>query len=147
MGRRRTFFDIESATAKLMQRIQLYMAMTRTRLLRETSMPNKAAPFIMGIRGFAVGGGKVAMQKVPKGVAIGAPKASAPNKELKSTTVLGANILKDGADPKIKPDTEYPNWLWLLHNKHPPLSEQWWKDPRSLPFQSLRHVVQLHNRA
>lgn len=53
-----------------MQRIQLFMAMTCTRLLRETSIPNKAAPFIMGIRGFAVGGGNVAMQKVPKALKV-----------------------------------------------------------------------------
>ncbi|CAL9064929.1 unnamed protein product [Musa banksii] len=112
------------------------MAMTCTRLLRETSIPNKAAPFIMGIRRFAVGGGNVAMQKVPKGVAIAAPKASAVKKELKSTTVLGASILKDDADPKIKPDTEFPNWLWLLLNKLPPLA-----------FQSLKHFVKLHNSA
>jgi len=28
--------------------------------------------------------------------------------------VRGANILKDGADPPILPDSEYPDWLWTM---------------------------------
>lgn len=26
----------------------------------------------------------------------------------------GANIYKDGSDPELKPDNEYPDWLWSL---------------------------------
>ncbi|XP_074651260.1 large ribosomal subunit protein mL54-like [Tubulanus polymorphus] len=26
----------------------------------------------------------------------------------------GANIYKDGQDPELKPDSEYPDWLWEL---------------------------------
>lgn len=26
----------------------------------------------------------------------------------------GANILKEGTDPELKPDSEYPEWLWSL---------------------------------
>ena len=26
----------------------------------------------------------------------------------------GANILKDGTDPPILPDSEYPDWLWTM---------------------------------
>ncbi|KAJ0964723.1 hypothetical protein J5N97_025861 [Dioscorea zingiberensis] len=44
-------------------------------------------------------------KKGSKGGAGDAPKASALSNELKSTTVFGANIIKDGADPKILPDT------------------------------------------
>ena len=35
-----------------------------------------------------------------------------PNKEVESITVVGANILKDGAAPKNLLDSkEYPEWL------------------------------------
>ncbi|KAJ0964713.1 hypothetical protein J5N97_025851 [Dioscorea zingiberensis] len=59
---------------------------------------------VIGVRGFAAGGAK--SKKGSKGGAGDAPKASALSNELKSTTVFGANIIKDGADPKILPDTE-----------------------------------------
>ena len=26
----------------------------------------------------------------------------------------GANMLKEGSDPELKPDSEYPDWLWTL---------------------------------
>ncbi len=26
----------------------------------------------------------------------------------------GANFYKEGSDPEIKPDSEYPDWLWTL---------------------------------
>lgn len=37
----------------------------------------------------------------------------------------GANIFVDGQDPELKPDSEYPDWLWSLRlDKQPPdLSE------------------------
>ncbi|ONK59747.1 uncharacterized protein A4U43_C08F10060 [Asparagus officinalis] len=53
-----------------------------------------------------------------------APKESVLTKEMKSTTVFGANILKEGTDPKILPDSEYPDWLFHLLDKRPPLSER-----------------------
>lgn len=28
--------------------------------------------------------------------------------------VCGSNILKQGEDVKLKPDNEYPDWLWTL---------------------------------
>lgn len=28
--------------------------------------------------------------------------------------VCGANWLKEGSDPELKPDSEYPEWLWEL---------------------------------
>ena len=31
------------------------------------------------------------------------------------TYVSGSNIYKEGADVKLKPDSEYPSWLWQLH--------------------------------
>ena len=35
----------------------------------------------------------------------------------------GANIYKDGQDPPLKPDSEYPDWLWTLNGTKTPLSE------------------------
>ena len=29
--------------------------------------------------------------------------------------VNGLNILKDGSDTPIKPDNEYPDWVWTLY--------------------------------
>jgi large subunit ribosomal protein L54 len=28
--------------------------------------------------------------------------------------VCGSNLLKEGEDIKLKPDDEYPDWLWTL---------------------------------
>ncbi|CAA2993864.1 54S ribosomal L37, mitochondrial-like [Olea europaea subsp. europaea] len=38
-------------------------------------------------------------------------KTSTLSKEVKSTTVVGGNILKDALDTKILPDSRYPDWL------------------------------------
>eukprot|EP00112_Aurelia_sp_Birch-Aquarium-sp1_P010441 Seg2229.1 transcript_id=Seg2229.1/GoldUCD/mRNA.D3Y31 product="39S ribosomal protein L54 mitochondrial" pseudo=true protein_id=Seg2229.1/GoldUCD/D3Y31 len=35
----------------------------------------------------------------------------------------GANIYKDGQDPLLRPDSEYPDWLWTLNGTKTPLSE------------------------
>ena len=60
-----------------------------------------------------------------------------------STTVVGANILKDGVDPKIRPDSEYPDWLWHLINKRPALSELRRKNTETLPYENLKRFVNL----
>ena len=46
------------------------------------------------------------------------------------THVCGANIFNTGEDPKLKPDSEYPDWLWTLRTERssPPLSQL---DPES----------------
>jgi large subunit ribosomal protein L54 len=44
--------------------------------------------------------------------------------------VVGANIYKEGEDPKIKPDSEYPDWLWELRTTREV------PDPEDLPFDS-----------
>jgi len=31
------------------------------------------------------------------------------------TYVCGSNIYKEGEDVKLKPDSEYPDWLWNLN--------------------------------
>ncbi|XP_073007381.1 large ribosomal subunit protein mL54 [Typha latifolia] len=119
--------------------------MNSTGILKHKSLINKAA-WLVGRREFAVASGKG--KKGPKGGAGGdAPKASILDKELKSTTVFGANILKDGADPKILQDSDYPDWLWHLLDKRLPLSELRRKETESLPFDDLKRFVKLDNRA
>ncbi|KAB1211789.1 hypothetical protein CJ030_MR6G025602 [Morella rubra] len=76
-----------------------------------------------------------------------APKKSILSKEVKSTSVVGANILKDGADPKVLPDSEYPDWLWHLLDKRPALSELRRKKIEALPYDDLKRFVKLDNRA
>uniref|UniRef100_A0A7C9E5Y5 Large ribosomal subunit protein mL54 n=1 Tax=Opuntia streptacantha TaxID=393608 RepID=A0A7C9E5Y5_OPUST len=75
------------------------------------------------------------------------PKASTLSKEVKSTMVVGANILKDGTDPKILSDSEYPDWLWHLLDKRPALSELQRKEAEALSFEDLKRFVKLDNRA
>ncbi|CAL9124835.1 unnamed protein product [Musa acuminata var. zebrina] len=111
---------------------------------RRISITNRAAQLV-GVRGFAIASGKG--KKGPKGGANDAPKASLMSHEVKSTTVFGANILKDGTDPKIMPDSEHPDWLWRLLDKRPTLSELRRKDSESLPFEDLKRFVKLDNRA
>ncbi|KAF8010996.1 hypothetical protein BT93_J1587 [Corymbia citriodora subsp. variegata] len=106
----------------------------------------KEAIGIVSRRTFAAGGGKA--KKGSKGGAAGdAAKASTLSKEVKSTTVVGANILKDGADPKVLSDSEYPDWLWHLLDKKPALSELRRKTVETLPYEDLKRFVKLDNRA
>ncbi|KAH6835085.1 Mitochondrial ribosomal protein L37 [Perilla frutescens var. hirtella] len=122
--------------------IDMPMALMRSLKSITTS---KEVVGVVGRRTFAAGGAK---KKGSKGGAAGdAPKASLISKEVKSTTVYGANILKDGQDPKILPDSEYPDWLWHLTDKRPALSELRRKDTESLPFEDLKRFVKLDNRA
>ncbi|TMW44288.1 hypothetical protein DOY81_010635 [Sarcophaga bullata] len=32
--------------------------------------------------------------------------------------VCGSNVMKKGEDIKLKPDSEYPDWLWTLNVDH-----------------------------
>lgn len=37
-------------------------------------------------------------------------------REMSKEYATGCNIFKDGEDPKLRPDEEYPDWLWdLIH--------------------------------
>lgn len=67
--------------------------------------------------------------------------------------VCGANIYKEGVDPKLKPDSEYPEWLWTLRMDRGPVpleeldkdSWQYWQRLQSLEkkriskFSASRH--------
>ncbi|XP_075511484.1 large ribosomal subunit protein mL54 [Primulina tabacum] len=121
------------------------MAITLMKSLQGTVVPKELVR-VVGNRSFAAGGGK-AKKGSKGGAASTAPKASTLSKEVKSTTVFGANILKDGQDPKILPDSEYPDWLWHLLDKRPALSELRRKDLETLPYEDLKLFVKLDNRA
>ncbi|XP_068650960.1 large ribosomal subunit protein mL54-like [Aristolochia californica] len=117
------------------------MAMRCSRAIRHIVVSME----VVGVRGYAAAGGKA--KKGGKGsAAADAPKASTLSQEIKSTTVVGANILKDGTDPKVLPDSEYPDWLWHLLDKRPALSELKRKDLETLPCEDLRRFVKLDNR-
>lgn len=118
------------------------MAMNHARLVRGI-LVSKEAVGVASHRTFATG-----KKKGSKGTAAAdAPKASTLSKEIKSTTVVGANILKEGSDPKILPDSEYPDWLWHLLDKRPALSELRRKNIETLPYADLKRFVKLDNRA
>uniref|UniRef100_A0A5B7B4U6 Large ribosomal subunit protein mL54 n=1 Tax=Davidia involucrata TaxID=16924 RepID=A0A5B7B4U6_DAVIN len=121
------------------------MAMNLTKSLRSITI-SKEVVGVVGRRTFSAGGGK-AKKGSKGGGAADAPKASTLSKEVKSTTVVGGNILKDGADPKILPDSEYPDWLWHLVDKRPALSELRRKNTETLPYEDLKRFVKLDNRA
>ncbi|KAK3183737.1 hypothetical protein Dsin_031023 [Dipteronia sinensis] len=121
------------------------MAMNQIRSLRSLILSKETVRDV-GRRSFATGPGK-AKKGGKGGAASDAPKASSLTKEAKSTTVVGANILKDGADPKVLLDSEYPDWLWRLLDKRPPLSELRRKNIETLPYEELRRFVKLDNRA
>ncbi|KAK9916818.1 hypothetical protein WJX75_007397 [Coccomyxa subellipsoidea] len=40
---------------------------------------------------------------------------------LSTTTATGVNYFKKGEDPPLKDDSEYPDWLWTIHEPPPTL--------------------------
>eukprot|EP00850_Spirogloea_muscicola_P009611 SM000054S18097 [mRNA] locus=s54:468964:470050:+ [translate_table: standard] len=74
------------------------------------------------------------------------PEASLVSKELREAYVVGANILKDGSDPPVRPDSEYPDWLWHLLDKQAPLSELKRKDVEKLDEKEYMRLGKLDNR-
>ncbi|XP_023530063.1 54S ribosomal protein L37, mitochondrial-like [Cucurbita pepo subsp. pepo] len=122
------------------------MAMSQIRLVRRSLLNTKEDLIkLTNVRTFAAGGKKKGSKG--GGAATDAPKASILSKEVKSTTVVGANILKEGADPKVMADSEYPDWLWRLIDKRPALSELRRKDAKTLPYEDLKRFVKLDTRA
>lgn len=119
------------------------MALNNVRSLR-FAMNSMESMRVFGSRTYAAGKAKKGSKG---GGASDAPKVSSLSKEVKATTVVGANILKEGTDPKIRPDSEYPDWLWHLLDKRPALSELQRKEAEDLPMEDLKRYVKLDNRA
>lgn len=120
------------------------MAMSHVRSLKSQILCRDTVRLVLR-RTFAAAGGKA--KKGSKGAAGDGPKTSSLSKEVKSTTVVGANILKDGADLKILSDSEYPDWLFHLLDKRPALSELRRKNKETLSYQDLKRLVKLDTRA
>ncbi|CAL1391515.1 unnamed protein product [Linum trigynum] len=118
------------------------MAMNHIRSLRSVVISKE----VVGVRAFAAAGGK-AKKGSKGGASADAPKASSLSKEVKSSTTVGANILKDGTDPKVMADSDYPDWLWHLLDKRPALSELRRKEKESLPYEDLKRYFKLETRA
>ncbi|KMT17086.1 hypothetical protein BVRB_2g041400 [Beta vulgaris subsp. vulgaris] len=118
------------------------MAMNNVRSLRNI-MYSMDSTRVIGSRTYATGKAKKGSKG---GAATEAPKISL-TKEVKATTVVGANILKDGTDPKVRPDSEYPDWLFQLLDKRPALSELQRKEAEDLSVEDLKRYVKLDNRA
>ncbi|GAA0153800.1 ribosomal protein [Lithospermum erythrorhizon] len=118
------------------------MPINCARLLKNITISNELVGSV-GRRTFAVG----KANKGGKGAAADALKTSTLSKEVKSTTTVGANILKDEADPKVMADSEYPDWLWHLLDKRPALSVLRRKNIETLPYEDLKRFVKLDNRA
>ncbi|CAN1828816.1 hypothetical protein LINPERHAP1_LOCUS32344 [Linum perenne] len=119
------------------------MAMNHIRSLRGVVVISKEV--VGGVRSFAAGA--KAKKGSKGGASADAPKVSSLSKEVKSSTCVGANILKEGTDPKVLPDSDYPDWLWHLLDKRPALSELRRKEKESLPYEDLKRYFKLKNRA
>ncbi|EDW91310.1 39S ribosomal protein L54, mitochondrial [Drosophila yakuba] len=64
--------------------------------------------------------------------------------------VCGSNYLKAGEDVKIKPDAEYPEWLWTLNTERiipldelDPNSKQYWRRLRKLALRRNNQLSKL----
>lgn len=64
--------------------------------------------------------------------------------------VCGSNIYKTGEDIKIKPDSEYPEWLWNLRLGPPPTLEEldpntkaYWKRVRKMAIRQQNRLLKL----
>lgn len=64
--------------------------------------------------------------------------------------LCGSNIYKTGEDVKLKPDSEYPEWLWNLRTgPAPPLEEldpnskEYWSRVRTMGRRRLNKLKQL----
>ena len=65
-----------------------------------------------------------------------------------TTTLCGGNILKEGTDPVLKPDSEYPDWLWAMRTDRTPIhleemdpdTKGYWKKVRRLHVSKVRQL-------
>lgn len=94
--------------------------------------------------GASAKGGAAAKSK--KSRAADGPAVPVVAKELREKAVLGSNIRKDGSDPPILADGEYPDWLYHLLDKKPALSELQRKKPESMADSEVIRLLKLDNR-
>ena len=82
-----------------------------------------------------------------KGAVFEVPIMVAENKE---DMVRGLNMFKDSSDEvKVKPDSEYPDWVFTLHMPRASLEElsaKYKEDPMSLSEWDTKRMIKLWNR-
>ena len=70
--------------------------------------------------------------------------------ENKEDMVRGLNMFKDSSDEvKVKPDSEYPDWVFTLHMPRASLEElsaKYKEDPMSLSEWDTKRMIKLWNR-
>lgn len=68
-----------------------------------------------------------------------------PNKLVKFC--CGANIYNDGApDPELKPDSEYPEWLFKLHTDWEPIPLESMSKDDHVYWRRVKKLVKTHER-
>ena len=63
--------------------------------------------------------------------------------------MTGSNIFKDGQDAELLPDSEYPEWVWTLHEPLPTLqtlTARYQADPESLGPEDKKRLYKLWNK-
>ncbi|GAX73989.1 hypothetical protein CEUSTIGMA_g1439.t1 [Chlamydomonas eustigma] len=71
--------------------------------------------------------------------------------ELSNEVATGCALMKGESDPPLKPDSEYPDWLWKLLDPAPTASELQKKYERTgsqegLTIQELQRLYRLKNK-
>ena len=86
-------------------------------------------------------------KKKDKGPAVVAPTGPAENVE---ELVRGLNIFKDqNSEVKVKPDSEYPDWVFTLHMPRATFDElavKYEADPDALEYWDKKRMVKLWNK-
>lgn len=117
-----------------------------TTFLRATAL-RSSLRLRAGGKSAKAGGGK---SKKSKGGAAEAAALPVVPKEQRVGVTLGANIGKEGKDPPVLPDADYPPWLWRLLDKPASLSELKRKMDRvgaeAMEIPELRRYLTLDNR-
>ena len=117
------------------------------RLLRLSALGRRlrSPPPPLPVRGGAAGPGP--RSAAPPGARRGFAAAAAAGGGGMSTTHAPTNVLKAGQDPELKPDAEYPDWLWDLTAHKPSMQElERSMGGRTLTREEVRRLWDLHNR-
>ncbi|XP_059613203.1 large ribosomal subunit protein mL54 [Phlebotomus argentipes] len=66
------------------------------------------------------------------------------------THVCGSNLYQTGEDIKLKPDSEYPDWLWTLHtgkaktlDELDPTTKAYWRRIRKMGLRRNNQMLKL----
>jgi large subunit ribosomal protein L54 len=71
--------------------------------------------------------------------------------EMSKEVCTGVNIFTEGEDPELKPDDEYPDWLWDLAQPKPSVKQLKQKLEEvgfeAFPYEDYRRLLKLERRA